>query len=86
MSFRGSFVFRRLGSVVFKLFAAIDLYSVNCGRIAAKRSAGCTAKFMNIGRNVVVVLKSGPVETGPTVLLHCGCYCTIEVRAITMAA
>ena len=78
--------FEDLGSVAFKLFAAIDLYSVNCGRMAAKRSAKRTAEFKSIGRNVVVVSKSGPVETGPTVLLHCGCYCTIVVRAITMPA
>ena len=32
-------------------------------------SAGHTAKFMNIGRNVVVASKSGPVETGPTTLV-----------------
>ena len=67
MSSRGTFVLRRLGSVAFKLFAAIDLYLVNCGRMAAKRSAERTAEFENIGRNVVVVSKSGPVETGPTV-------------------
>ena len=53
MSSRGTFVLRRLGSVAFKLFAAIDLYSVNCGRMAAKRSAERTAEFENIGRNVV---------------------------------
>ena len=35
--------------------------------MAANRSAGRTAEFMNIGRNVVVASKSGPVETGPTV-------------------
>jgi len=55
----------------FKLFAAIDLYSVNFGHMAANRSAGCAAEFENIGRNVVVnvVLRSGPVETGPTTLV-----------------
>jgi len=48
----------------------IDLYSsVNCGHVAANRSAGRTAEFVNIGRNVVVASKSGPVETGPTVLV-----------------
>jgi len=66
MSSRGTFVLRRLGSVAFKLFAAIDLYSVNYGRMAAKRSAERTAEFENIGRNVVVS-KSDPVETGPTI-------------------
>ena len=37
--------------------------------MAANQSAGHTAEFMNIGRNVVVTLKIGPVETGPTVLV-----------------
>jgi len=37
--------------------------SVNCGHVAAKRSAGCAAKFVNICRNVVVASKSGRVET-----------------------
>ena len=83
---RQSMYDRRRGSIVVKLFAAIDLYSVNWGRMVAKRSAKCTAEIKSIGRNVVVVSKSGPVETGPTVLLHCGCYCTIAVRAITMPA
>ena len=66
----GTFVLQRLGSVAFKLFAAIDLelYSVNCGRDAANRSAGHAVEFENTGRNVVVVSKSGLVETGPTVL------------------
>ena len=40
--------------------------SVNCGHMAANRSAGHTAEFMNIGRNVVVASKSGRVETRPT--------------------
>ena len=43
--------------------------SVKCGHVAANRSAGCAAEFVNIGRNVVVALKSGPVETGPTILV-----------------
>jgi len=30
MGSRGTFVLQRLGSVAFKLFAAIDFYSVNC--------------------------------------------------------
>jgi len=38
--------------------------SVYCGHVTANRSAGCTAKFVNIGRNVVVVSKSYRVETG----------------------
>jgi len=37
--------------------------------VAANQSAGHTAEFMNIGRNVVVALKIGLVETGPTVLV-----------------
>jgi len=53
MGSRGTFMLQRLGSVAFKLFAAIDLYSV---------------EFENIGRNVVVS-KSGLVETGPTALV-----------------
>ena len=65
----GTFVLLRLGSITFKLFAAIDLYSVNCGHMALYRSAGCTAEFKNIGRNVVVASKSGPVKTGPTILV-----------------
>ena len=44
--------------------------------MAANWSAGCTAEFVNMNRNAVVALKSGPVEMGPTVLvtmalLHC---------------
>jgi len=31
------------------------------------RSAGRAAEFVNVGRNVVVASKSGPVETVPTV-------------------
>jgi len=76
MGSRGTFVLQRIQSVAFKLFAAIDLHSVNCGRVAANWSAGHATEFENIGRNVVVVSKSGPVETGPTVLvataLECG--------------
>jgi len=37
--------------------------------MAASRSAGCAAEFVNIGRYVVVASKSGPVETGPTILV-----------------
>jgi len=40
--------------------------SVNCGPVAANRSAGHAAEFVNIGRNVVVASKSGRVETRPT--------------------
>ena len=47
----------------------IDLYSVNCGHEALYWSAGYAAEFKNIGRNVVVVSKSGAVDTGPTVLV-----------------
>ena len=62
----GTFV---IGSLAFKLFAAIDLYSVNCGHVALYQSAGRVVKFVNIGRNLVVASKSGPVETVPTVLV-----------------
>ena len=55
------------GSIAFKVFAAINLYSVNCGHMALYQSAWCTAEFEDISRNVVVATKSGPVETGPTV-------------------
>ena len=68
MGSRGTFMLQRLGSVAFKLFAAIDLYSVNCGCVAVNRSAGHAVEFKNIGRNVVVS-KSGLVETGPTALV-----------------
>ena len=43
--------------------------SINFGYVAANWSAGRAAEFVNIGRNVVVALKSGPVETGPTILV-----------------
>ena len=69
MGSHGTFVLQRLGSVAFKLSAAIDLYSVNCGRVAVNRSAGHAVEFENIGRNVIVVSKSGLVETGPTALV-----------------
>ena len=69
MGSRGTFVLQRLGSDNFKLFAVINLYSVNCGRVAVNRSAGHAIEFKNIGRNVVVVSKSCLVETGPTVLV-----------------
>jgi len=64
MGSHDTFALWRLGSVAFKLSISS---SVNCGHVAANRSAGRTAEFVNIGRNVVVALKSGPVETGPTV-------------------
>ena len=57
------------GLVAFKLFAAIDLYSINYRQMAANRSAGHAAKFENIGRNVVVASKRGLIETGATVLV-----------------
>ena len=69
MGCHGTFVLGRLGSVAFKLFAAIDLFSVNCGHVAANWSARHATEFKNVGRNVVVVLKSGLVETGPTILV-----------------
>jgi len=37
--------------------------------VAANQSAGCATEFENIGRNVVVVLKSGQAETKPTALV-----------------
>ena len=43
--------------------------SVNFGYVTANRSAGHAAKFVNIGRIVVLVSKSGQVETRPTVLV-----------------
>ena len=36
-----------IGSVAFKLFAAIDLYSVNCVHVALYWSAVCAAEFVN---------------------------------------
>ena len=45
------------------------LFSVNCGHVAANWSARHATEFKNVGRNVVVVLKSGLVETGPTILV-----------------
>jgi len=54
---------RIIRSLAFKLFAAIDLYSVNCVHVALYWSAVRAAEFVNyIGRNVVVALKSGMVE------------------------
>jgi len=75
MGSRGPFVLQRLGSVAFKLhvFAAINLYSVNCGRVAANWSAGRTAEFE---RNVAVVSKSGPVETRQTLLVATALICS----------
>ena len=43
--------------------------SVKCGHMAVNWSAGCTTNFVNIGKNVIVASKSGPVETVPTVLV-----------------
>jgi len=34
--------------------------------MAANRSAGHTAKFVNISRNVIIASKSGQAETQPT--------------------
>ena len=42
--------------------------------MAANRSAGRAAEFVNVGRNVVAALKSGPVETGPTVPVATALY------------
>ena len=69
MGSHGTFVLSRLKSAAFKLFAAINLYSVNYGHMALYRSARRSAKFKNTGRNMVVASKSGPVETRPTVLV-----------------
>jgi len=41
-----TFMLWRLGSIAFKLFEAIDLYSVNCGHVTANWSAGCTADLV----------------------------------------
>ena len=46
-----------VGSVAFKLLISS---SVNCGCVAANRSAGHIAEFVNIGKNVVVASKIGP--------------------------
>ena len=44
--------------------------SVNFGYVAANRSAGHATNFVNIGRkNVVLVSKSGWVETEPIILV-----------------
>ena len=64
-----TFVLWRLKSIAFKLFAAIDLHSVNCGHVALYRSARVRRSIREIGRNVVVASKSGPVETRPTGLV-----------------
>ena len=57
MGSRGTFVLLRLESIAFKLFAAIDLHSFDCGHVALYHSAGRAAQFENIGRNVVVASK-----------------------------
>ena len=67
----GTFV---IGSLAFKLFAAVDLYSVNCGQVALYRSAGRVVEFVNVGRNLVVATKSGPVETVPIVPVATALY------------
>ena len=64
---------------MYKLFAAIDLLPVNCGHVSANQSAWCAAKFVNIGRYVVVASKSGPVETGPTILVATALFCMLIV-------
>ena len=56
--------------------SGIEVHSViRMGSKAANRSAGRAAEFVNIGRNVVVVLKSDPVETGPTVPVATALLC-----------
>ena len=47
--------------------------------MAASRSAGCAAEFVNIGRYVVVSSKSVPVETGPTILVATALFCMLIV-------
>ena len=49
--------------------------------MAANQSAGRAAEFVNIGRNVVVASKSGPVETGPTVLVAVALYVSYVIYA-----
>ena len=78
MGSRGTFVLRRLGSVAFKLFAAIGLYSVNCGRVAANRSAGRAAEFENIGS--YCLQKWSAVETGPTEPVATALPVTVQYR------
>ena len=53
--------------------------------MAANRSAGCAAEFENIGRNVAVVSKSGPVETGPTILVATALYVDMAKHNINVA-
>ena len=47
--------------------------------MALYRSAWHAAEFENIGRNVVIASKSGPVETEPTVLVATALVCDIRV-------
>jgi len=54
--------------------------------MAANRSAGCAANFVNIGRNVVVALKSGPVETGPTILVATALYKHGDYHSVPLCA
>ena len=42
--------------------------------MAANWFARNAAEFENIGRNVVVALKSGPVETGPNIVVATALY------------
>ena len=48
--------------------------------MAANWSAGRAAEFVNIGRNVLVASKSGPVETGPTVPVATALNCDCETK------
>ena len=50
--------------------------SITCGHMAANRSRGRAAKFMNIGRDVVVASKSGLVETKPIIPMATALLCT----------
>ena len=69
MGSRGTFVLQRLGALLSNYLKPSTFSSVNCGHVAASRSAGHATEFVNIGRTVVVASKSGPVETGPTALV-----------------
>ena len=54
--------------------------------MGANQSARCTAKFVNIGRNVVVALNSGPVETGPTILVATALYKHGDYHSVPLCA
>ena len=76
--FHPHFLVIRMGSLgTFKLFAAVDLYSVLACQLW---SCGCQPvcrvrrRIWDYWQNVVVASKSGPVETGPTVLMATALY------------